>query len=196
MKSLLSESNIEMSKILDLTFIKQITSYIGMFVPFINKRIYSKEKFLKDIQVTSGKPYTIECLLNCEQPDIRICLQVINLSQYLDIEIDTITIKQLKIRTDKHYWLLRDKDKKLGKKITRKSVEPLYITFELLPKQVEIITSIKQFYNVEADLYAAVFVESSLYKEKLDICLESIPCKLSLRKFDVFTNCKDKKEDS
>ncbi len=180
---------------MDLTFIKQIASYIGMFVPFIKRRIYSREKFLNDIKVTSGKPYTIECQLSCEQPDVRIWLQVINLSQYLDIEIDTITIKQLVIRADSHHWILQNKDKKLGEKISRKTVKSLFITFELLPKQVEILNSIKQFYNVEAELGAIIFVESSLYKEKLDIPLGSVPCKLSLRKFNVCTNCKDIKED-
>jgi hypothetical protein len=162
-----------------------------MFVPYINKRIYSKEKFLKDIQVTSGKPYTIECLLSSDQPDVRIWLQVINLSQYLDVEIDTISINHLAIRTDNYHWILKNKDKKLGKKISRKTVESLFISFELLPNQVEILNSIKQFYNVEAELSAILFVESSLYKEKLNISLESIPCKLSLRKFNVCTNCKD-----
>jgi hypothetical protein len=167
-----------------------------MIVPFINKRIYPKNKFVKDIQVISGKPYTIECLLSIDQPDVRIWLQVINFSQYLDIEIDTITINHLAIRADNYTWILKNKDKKLGKKISRKTVDSLFITFELLPKQVEILNSIKQFYNVEADLSAVVFVESSLYKEKLDINLESIPCKLSLQKFNVCTNCKDEKKEN
>jgi hypothetical protein len=167
-----------------------------MFVPFINKRIYSKDKFLNDIQVTSGKQYTIEFLLSCEQPEVRIWLQVINLSQYLDIEIDTITITRLTIRADSSHWILQNKDKKLGEKIIRKSVKPLFINFELSSKQVEIITNIKQFYNIEADLQATAFVESSLYKEKLNIYLESLPCKFNLRKFNVCTNCKDKKEEN
>jgi len=178
---------------MDLTFIKQLPSYFGMIFPIINKRIYPKEKFLNDIQITSGKPYTVECLLNSEQPDVRIWLQVINLSQYLDIEIDTITIKHLAIRSDGVHWVLQNKDKKLGEKIIRKSVGSLYITFDLLPGQVEIISKIKQFYNVEAELHAIAFVESTLYKEKVNINLESIPCKLSLNKFNVCTNCKDKK---
>ena len=165
---------------MDLTFIKQIASHIGMFIPFIKRHIYSKEKFLNDIKITSGQSYAIEYYRSSNPPILRIWLQLINLSPYLDVEIDTITIRQLSIKADSNPCIFQEKDKKLGEKFVRKSVGSVLITFELSSKQVEMMNSIKQLTNVEANLWAKIFIESSLYKkEKVDIHLESIPCKIS-----------------
>jgi len=151
-----------------------------MFIPFIKRRIYSKENFLKDIKITTGQSYAIDCYRSSNPPILRIWLQLINLSPYLDVEIDTVTIRQLSIKADSHPCIFQEKDKKLGEKFGRKSVGSVLVTFELSSKQIEMINSIKQLINVEANLWATIFIESSLYKkEKLDVHLESIPCRIS-----------------
>ena len=165
---------------MNLSFTKQLASYCGMIIPYVKKWIYPQKKFLNDIQITTGGSYTIDCFLNDTQPHIQVFLQVFNLSQYLDVEIDSIILEQLIIKSDICPCIAQHKDKKIGEKINRKSFINLCFAIELSLEQVKVLSNIKKPYNIEASLFATIFIESSpsLYKDKIKIHLESVPCRL------------------
>ena len=166
-------------------FVKQILSSLLMFIPWIKKLIYPEKKFRNDLILHIGKKYPVEFILNSSIPQCRIWLSIINLSQFLDAEVKGINVKSLSINADYSHLISTNKSKMLKEIVDRKSIKELFFEFEVSEKQIEIISNIKRFYNLGADLQVELFIESNLYSLKTSENLNNIPCKLSLSKYPI-----------
>jgi hypothetical protein len=156
-----------------------------MFIPWIRRLIYPEKKFRNDLILHIGKKYPVEFILNSSIPKCRIWLSIINFSQFLDAEVNGVNIKSLSINPDYSLLIFTNKDKMLKEIVCKQSIKELFVEFDLSEKQIEIISNIKPFYNLGADLQVELFIESNLYSLKTSENLNNIPCKLSLSKYPI-----------
>lgn len=156
-----------------------------MFIPWVNKVIYPKENFVKDIRFSAGNPYSVEFTLCTTIPQVRIWLNVINLSQFLDINLTDINIRHLSINAGGNHCLMTNKDKIVKDEINKKSIGNIYAEFDLSEKHIQVIGRINEPYNLTADLSIDISLESKLYKHTFNETMQNISCRLNLSRTPV-----------
>jgi len=168
---------------MDFTFLKGAVSKVISWVPinFIKKLTYPKKKFIQDVKFTAGCSYPVEFLLSSDTPKLNLRLNVVNLSQYLDIQLTDVTIKQLHINEKGSSCVMTDQDRIVKEKINKKSINDIYITFELSENHLKVLRRICDPYNLTVDLSISISLKSNLYEHTFSESL-CLPCRLSLPK--------------
>ncbi|CAG1006078.1 MAG: hypothetical protein MPEBLZ_03227 [Candidatus Methanoperedens nitroreducens] len=151
---------------------------IGRFWPWLRKRIYRKDKFVKDIEfdVRSSNPLTF--ILNSQIPHATLYLKIINKSQYLEITFDRALL-EIWIRSDRGEQPVIYQGKMISRKrIEKKGTAELYWTTELNDYQTKFLKTIKDSRDLSATVTINYDINSDLYEINDQITLGNRQCKI------------------
>lgn len=158
---------------------------IGRLFPYLQRKIYSKQEFERDIEIYVGSTDPISnhvsFSLNSEIPFANIYLKVDNKSQYLDVML-RISLTSLRLKHDKYSQQIIKEIRNFPEvQIKPKGTGYLCYTVELNESQINYLNKIKDNKELSAEIYLKVDIASSLYqiKEK-PFYLENKPCKIEV----------------
>lgn len=151
---------------------------IGRFWPLLRKKIYPKDKFVKDIEfdVRSNNPLTFT--LNSDIPHATLYLKIINKSQYLEITFDRALL-EIWIRSDRgDQPVIYQGNMMSRQRIGKKGAEGLYWKTELNDYQTKFLKTIKDSRDLSATVTINYDINCDLYEISDQITLRDRPCKI------------------
>ncbi len=152
---------------------------IGRVFPYLQRKIYSKQEFERDIEIDVRSTNPISFSLNSEIPSANIYLKVDNKSQYLEI-ILRVSLTSLWLTHDKGSQPIIKEIRNFPEvQIKPKGTQDIFYEVELNESQINYLNKIKGSKELLATLYLKVDVISPLYQIKQKyVVLEDKPCKI------------------
>lgn len=152
---------------------------VGRLFPYLQRKIYSKQEFERDIEIDVRSTNPISFSLNSEIPSANIYLKVDNKSQYLEVIVG-VSLSSLWLKHDKGSQLIIKEIRNFPEvQIKPKGTQDLFYEAELNESQINYLNNIKESKELLATLYLKVNIVSSLYKIRKElVCLENKPCKI------------------
>lgn len=151
---------------------------IGKFSPWLRKKIYPKDEFVKDIEFDVRSSNPLYFSLNSQIPHVALYVKIINKSQYLEIIFDRALL-EIWIRSDRGSQPVIYQGKMTSRqRIGKKETKELYWTTELNEYQTKFLKTIKDSRDLSATVTINYNINSDLYEISDQIRLENRPCKI------------------
>lgn len=151
---------------------------IGRFLPWLRRKIYPKDKFVKDIEFDVKSSNPISFYLNSEIPYVALYLKIINKSQYLEMIIENM-IFDVWIKSDIGFQPAIRQGKMVShQRIGKKETKELFWETELNEYQTKFLKTIKDSKELSATVYIKYEIYSDIYEISDDVHLDNKPCKI------------------
>lgn len=145
-------------------------------LPQIAKKIYSQDKFMKDVEIDVRSTFPISFTLNSGIPEVNIYLKLINKSPYLNCFFDRAKFSLWLSSTHGTQPIIKEGWFLSKEKLQKGESKEIFFQSSLNNFQVNFLKEIQNDKKLSANLNLEIYIQSELYNFKKSISLENKQC--------------------